>query len=129
MKARVLIVDDAPFVREILSQLIQKSGFEIAGEAHDGEEAVTLCLKLKPDIVFLDVVLPNKNGIQVATEILRALPKTKIIATSSGDNAVIIQKAIEAGCCDFVSKPFAAEAVIGSIKKAMSSSKTERKTS
>jgi two-component system chemotaxis response regulator CheY len=129
MKARVLIVDDAPFIREILAQLILKAGYEIAGQAHDGEEAVTLCLKLKPEIVFLDIVLPQKNGIQVAADILRALPQTKIIATSSGDNEVIIQKAIEAGCCDFVAKPFSAEAVIGSINKAVLQSATERKTS
>lgn len=122
-------MDDAPFVREILSQLLLKAGLEIVGEAHDGEEAVALCLKLKPDIVLLDVVLPQKNGIQAAIEILRSLPDTKIIATSSGDNAVIVQKAIEAGCCDFVTKPFSGDAVIQSIKKAMALVSTKRKSS
>lgn len=129
MKARVLIVDDAPFVREMLTQLISKSGFEIVGEAQDGNEAIALCAELLPDIVFLDIILPHKNGIQVAMEIARSHPAIRIIATSSGDNEVLIQKAIEAGCCDFVAKPFSVDAVMGALNKSIEIDKSGRKTS
>lgn len=128
MKARVLIVDDAPFVREILTQLITREGFEVVGEAQDGEEALQLASKLKPDIIVLDIVLPHRNGISVAGEILRSWPSMYLIATSSGDNPVIIEKAIEAGCADFIAKPFSAESVKRALSKAIETTGA-RKTS
>ena len=89
--ARILIVDDAAFMRMMLKDILTKGGFEIAGEAADGNEAVAKYNELKPDLVTLDITMPNKDGID----------------------------AIQSGAKDFIVKPFQADRVIESIRKVL----------
>lgn len=119
MSVRVLLADDAAFIREVLTQIIAKAGFKLVGEATDGAEAVVLALKEKPDVIIMDIVMPNKSGIQATSEILEKLPGTKIIACTTEGQESMVFKALEAGCCDYVTKPFKVQQIIQLIEKAV----------
>jgi len=106
MDLRIVIVDDAPFIRELVCQFCEKTGIKVVGEACDGEEAIEVVKALKPDVVFMDLIMPKKSGIDASTEIMAALPDTKIIACSTADDSGIIMRALDAGCVNFVTKPF-----------------------
>src|ERR1039458_2956313 len=111
MGRRFIIVDDAAFIREVLIQLVLKSGGEVIGEADNGEDAVAIVLEKKPDIVIMDIVMPRKSGIQATQEILAKCPNIKILACSTEGSEAMIFRALEAGCIDFITKPFSAEDV------------------
>ncbi len=115
MAKRVLIVDDAAFVREVLTQILTKHGFEVAAEAQNGEEAVEIALSQDFDVVLMDIVMPKKSGIQATIEILKAKPKLPIIACSTEGSETMVVKALEAGCVDFVEKPFQIEVLLNTI--------------
>lgn len=115
---KVLIVDDAAFIREVLSQLLVKQGFEVIGEAVNGVEAINMAREHKPDIIIMDIVMPEKSGIQATQEILSELPETKIVACSTEGSEAMVTKALEAGCCDFIVKPFKIENVVKALKSA-----------
>lgn len=119
---RIIIADDAAFVREVLIQISKKAGFEVVGEASDGEEAVRKTLELKPDLVIMDIVMPVKSGIQATKEILEKLPKVKIVACSTEGQESMVVKALEAGCCDFMTKPFQVANVIETLKNSLKDS-------
>lgn len=106
MATQVLIVDDAGFIREILRSLCDQAGLVVIGEAVDGAEAVQLAMKFKPDLIFMDLVLPMKNGIQATKEILESHPEIRVIAcTTLADEALLVQ-AKQAGCVGVLQKPF-----------------------
>jgi two-component system chemotaxis response regulator CheY len=117
MKLNVLIVDDAPFIREVLRHILTKSGHKVVGEAEDGEEAVLKAQELRPDLVIMDIVMPRKSGVQATKEIAVLLPQAKIIACSTVDQDTMLMKVMEAGAHDFIKKPFNAKEVIGIIEK------------
>lgn len=119
MGYRVMIVDDAPFVREVLGQILRTHKFEVVGEAADGEEAVQMASELKPELIIMDIVMPKKSGIQATQEILSLHPSVKIVACSTEGSENIVTKAIEAGCCDFIVKPFEQAQLINTLNKAM----------
>lgn len=110
-----MIVDDAPFIREVLKHIFAKTEIEIVGEAVDGEEAVEVVRRTKPDVVLMDIVMPKKSGIQAAAELLKEMPKLKIVACSTVDQNTMVTKALEAGCCNYITKPFKAEEVVQAI--------------
>ncbi len=118
MSARILIVDDAPFIRELLRHLLQSHGHDVVGEGTNGQEAVELADELKPDIILMDIVMPEKSGIEAAAEILKTQPQARIIACSTLDQEAMILKALEAGCCHYVVKPFDAKKLLDSIDRA-----------
>ncbi|MEK6556032.1 MAG: response regulator [Bdellovibrionota bacterium] len=118
MGIKLVIVDDAPFIREALRTIVQAAGFEFVGEAADGEEAVQVVLKKNPDIVIMDLVLPKKNGIVTIKEILEKNPAIKIIACSTETQDSMLIQAIEAGAVAFIKKPFETENVIKTINDA-----------
>jgi two-component system, chemotaxis family, chemotaxis protein CheY len=109
MGLNVLIVDDAPFIRDILRQILTKSGHVVVGEAEDGEQAVRLALELKPQIVIMDIVMPRKSGVEAIKEIVSLIPEIKIMACSTVDQEIMLMKAMEAGAHDFIHKPFHAK--------------------
>ena len=113
--ARILIVDDAAFMRMMLKDILTKGGFEIAGEAADGNEAVAKYNELKPDLVTLDITMPNKDGIQALKEIKAA---TCVMCSAMGQQSMVID-AIQSGAKDFIVKPFQADRVIESIRKVL----------
>ena len=121
MRIRLLLVDDAPFIHEVLHHLFDRSGIEVVGDAYDGFEAVELAEELKPDVVLMDIVMPKKSGLEASVEILKILPDTKIIACSTVDSENLVSRALEAGCCDFVRKPFTGQGLVEVIKKSHSS--------
>ncbi|MDX9732173.1 MAG: response regulator [Bdellovibrionales bacterium] len=118
---RLLIVDDAPFIREIVRHAVRLGPIEVIGEAENGKEAVTLARALEPDVVLMDLVLPEKSGVDAAREILGERPETRIVAFSTNDHETVVMKALEAGCCSFIAKPFEAEALVEAIRQAVES--------
>lgn len=116
MSQKILIVDDAAFVREVLTQILQKHGFEVIGEAQNGAEAVEMASSLTPDLILMDIVMPVKSGIQASEEILKINPNMLIVACSTEGSEAMVSKAIGAGCVDFVVKPFQIENLIATLK-------------
>ena len=119
MNYRVVIVDDAPFVREVLAHILKPTEFQVVDEASDGVEAVLKVLEAKPDLVIMDIVMPQKSGIQATVEILEQNPSIKIVACSTEGSETIIARAIDAGCCDFVVKPFEASHLLKTLRSAV----------
>jgi two-component system chemotaxis response regulator CheY len=112
MGAKILIVDDAIFMRNMLRNIFIESGFEIIGEASNGHEAVEQYKALSPDLTTMDIVMPGKNGIEALKDIMRADPKARVIICSALGQESLIIEAIEAGARDFIIKPFKPARVI-----------------
>ncbi|KAF0215182.1 MAG: two-component system chemotaxis family response regulator [Geobacteraceae bacterium] len=106
MGKRILIVDDSLVARLILRDILESGGHKVIAEASSGEEAVTKYNELMPDLVIMDIVLPNKNGIDAADEILSMDRRAKIIIISVLDDIPLIQAAFTIGAIDFIHKPF-----------------------
>ena len=117
--AKILIVDDAAFMRMMLKDILTKGGFEIAGEAADGVEAVAKYNELKPDLVTLDITMPNKDGIQALKEIKAADPNAPCVMCSAMGQQSMVIEAIQSGAKDFIVKPFQADRVLESIRKVL----------
>lgn len=115
--ASVLIVDDAAFMRMMLKDILTKGGYEIAGEAGDGNEAVAKYAELKPDLVTLDITMPNKDGLQALKEIKGSDPNAVCVMCSAMGQQAMVIDAIQAGAKDFIVKPFQPERVLESIRK------------
>jgi two-component system, chemotaxis family, chemotaxis protein CheY len=121
MGTRVLIVDDLSFIKIVIRDILEKTGFEVIGEASNGYEAIDLYKKLKPDVVLMDITMPKMDGIQSLKEIMNYDKNAKVIMCSAlGQQRLIIQ-AIQFGAKDFIVKPFKQERIVGAIKKALNS--------
>jgi len=116
MTLNIFVVDDAAFIREALIQICQLAGHIVVGEATNGQEAVQKATVLKPDVILMDLVMPIKNGIEAAREILEIWPDTRIIACSSVDQEFLIAKAEQVGCLGFIGKPFKKKEIIETLK-------------
>lgn len=119
MGIKLVIVDDAPFIREVIRNIFLKTDIEVVGEAEDGVEAIEVVTKLAPDVVLMDIVMPRKSGIDATQEILAQLPATKIVACSTADQETVLLKALEVGCCSFLVKPFNAEGLEKAVRDAV----------
>ena len=119
MAHRVLLVDDAAFMRMMLKNILVGSGYEIAGEAENGRQAVELFKSLKPDLVIMDIIMPEMGGIDAVREIVKANPSAKVLMCSSMGQQSLVVEAIQAGAKDFIVKPFQPSNVIEAIKKAL----------
>lgn len=106
MAIKVMFVDDSSFMRTILKGIILKEPFELAGEASTGKEAVELYEKIKPDLVTMDIVMPEMNGIDAVRQIRALDPEAKIIMVSAMGQQGMVIDAIQAGARDFIIKPF-----------------------
>lgn len=117
--ARVLVVDDAAFMRMMLKDILTKAGHEVVGEAANGVEAVEKYKELKPDVVTMDITMPEMNGIDAIKEIKKLDPNaTVIVCSAMGQQAMVIE-AIQAGAKDFIVKPFQAARVIEAVQKVL----------
>ncbi len=121
MGKRILIVDDASFMRLNLINILQSEGYEIAGEAKNGEEAVALFSETNPDLVTMDITMPEKDGITAMEEILSLKPEAKVVIISAMGQEAYIKRAIIAGAKHFIVKPFKKEIVLRTIEKVLSS--------
>lgn len=117
MAIRVLIVDDAAFMRMLLKDIVTKAGMEVVGEAANGQEAIDKYNELKPDVVTMDITMPVMDGIQAIKEIKKQDPAAKIIVCSAMGQQAMVIEAIQAGAKDFIVKPFQANRVIEAIQK------------
>lgn len=118
MGIKLVIVDDAPFIREVLRHIFLSSEVEVIGEAQDGVEAIQIVKELQPRVVLMDIVMPRKSGIEATIEILKDFPETKIIACSTLDQNNMVMRALEAGCCNYITKPFKANEVLEAVRRA-----------
>lgn len=119
MGHRVLIVDDAAFMRMMVKDILTKNGYEVVGEAQDGAQAVEKYKELEPDLVTMDITMPEKDGITALKEIKEINADAKIIMCSAMGQQAMVIDAIQAGAKDFIVKPFQAERVIEAIQKAL----------
>lgn len=103
---RILICDDAAFMRYQIKSMVVKNGYEVVGEAENGLEAVKKYKKLKPDIVTMDITMPNMTGIEALKEIMKIDPTAKIIMLSAMGQESMVKEAILSGAKNFLVKPF-----------------------
>ena len=117
--ARVLIADDAMFMRESIKKMLLANGHEVAGESEDGKETIEKFMECKPDLVILDITMPGMNGIDVLKYIMELDAEARVIICSAIGQTEVIAKAIQLGAKDFIVKPFGEEQMIGAIEKVM----------
>lgn len=117
--ARILIIDDASFMRVMLKNILESGGHHVVGEASNGLDGFELYTKLNPDLVTMDITMPVLDGIASTSMILRKDSSAKIIICSAMGQQSMVLEAIKAGAKDFVVKPFKPEVVLDSIKKVM----------
>lgn len=115
--ARVLIVDDAAFMRMMLREILTKAGHEVVGEASNGKEAIDLYDIHNPDIVTLDITMPELDGIQALKEIMKRHKDAKVIMCSAMGQQSMVIEAIQSGAKNFIVKPFQADKVVDTIRK------------
>lgn len=118
-KKRILITDDAPVIRLMLKDILEHYGYEIVAEASNGSQAVEQYKALKPDLVTMDITMPEKDGIQALGEILEFDPKARIVMVTAIDQRDSLMKAIKLGAVDYIVKPFEDDRVISAITKAL----------
>ena len=119
MGNRILVVDDAAFMRMMIKDILVKNGYEVIGEAGDGAQAVEKYQELKPDLVTLDITMPDVDGIEALRKIRSVDPGAKVIMCSAMGQQAMVIDAIQAGAKDFIVKPFQAERVLEAIRKAL----------
>ena len=119
MKTRVLVVDDSLFMRTAMTKILAENGMEIAGEADDGQSAVDTYKELRPDIVTMDIIMPEKSGIDAVREILAIDPNAIIVMCSALGQKALVDDALNAGAIDFLVKPFNASRVVEVVEKAL----------
>ncbi|AEI44330.1 response regulator [Paenibacillus mucilaginosus] len=119
MANRILIVDDAAFMRMMIRDILSKNGYEVVGEANDGAQALEKFKELKPDLVTMDITMPEMDGIQALKEIKKLDGGAKVIMCSAMGQQAMVIDAIQAGAKDFIVKPFQADRVIEAIKKTL----------
>ncbi|MEO0248555.1 MAG: response regulator [candidate division WOR-3 bacterium] len=117
MKLRVLIVDDAIFMRKMISDILVENGMEIVGEADTGANAIEKYKELRPDLVTMDIIMPEMNGIDAVRKILEFYSQARIVMCSALGQQALVQEALAAGAKDFLIKPFNAARVVEVIAK------------
>ncbi|MEA2180561.1 MAG: two-component system, chemotaxis family, chemotaxis protein CheY [Solirubrobacteraceae bacterium] len=118
--ARVLVVDDAAFMRKMVTDALTKGGHEVVGEASDGNEAVDRYRELRPEVTTLDITMPEKDGLAALQEIIALDPGARVIMCSALGQESKVLESIKIGAKDFVVKPFQPDRVLGAVDKALS---------
>ena len=115
--AKILIVDDAAFMRMMIRDILTKNGYEVVAEAANGVEAVELYKSHQPDLVTMDITMPEMDGIEAVKQIKAVNPAAKVIMCSAMGQQSMVMDAIKAGANDFIVKPFQADRVLEAVKK------------
>lgn len=119
MATRVLVVDDSPFMRMIVKNVLVPQGFEIVGEAADGRQAVDQYAALKPDLVTMDLVMPNLDGLGALKEIKGKDPAARVLMVTSAGQHSMVTEAMRQGAAGYVVKPFQADQMMTAVKQAL----------
>jgi len=122
MSKRVLITDDAAFMREMLREILTGGGYEIVAEAADGEEALARYGEHHPDVVTLDIVMPGKSGLEVLRELTATDPSACVVMCSALGQEALVMEALEAGAKEYIIKPFKPDQVLGALNEALQKS-------
>jgi two-component system chemotaxis response regulator CheY len=115
----VLVCDDAIFMRTMITDILSQAGFEVVGEAESGLQAVEKYRELKPDLVTMDIVMPDMGGIDAVREIVKQDPDAKILMCSAMGQQALVVEAIQAGAKDFVVKPFQPSRVLEAVQRVL----------
>lgn len=117
--ARVLVVDDAAFMRMTIKKIIEPEGYNVAGEAGNGVEAVQKYMEIQPDIVLLDITMPEMNGVDALKRIKEFDPKAKVVICSAMGQQAMVAQAVQSGAKDFIVKPFEKDRLVAALKRAL----------
>ena len=117
MAKNILICDDAAFMRMMIKDILTKNGYNVVGEAENGARAVEKYAELKPDLVLMDITMPEMDGIQALKKIKESDPSALVIMCSAMGQQAMVIEAIQSGAKDFIVKPFQAERVLEAVKK------------
>ena len=120
--SRVLIADDASFMRQMIREIIEPEGYEVVGEATNGIEAIEKYNELHPDIVTMDIVMPKQSGIDAVKGILAESPDAKVVMCSALGQESLVMEALQAGAKDFIVKPFKPDNVLQTLSKVLEKS-------
>ena len=120
MAKKIMIVDDAAFMRMMIKDILSKNGYEVVGEAENGRVAVGKYADLKPDLVTMDITMPEMDGIEALKKIKQSDPGARVVMCSAMGQQAMVVEAIQSGAKDFIVKPFQAERVLEAVSKALS---------
>ncbi len=117
--ARILVADDASFMRQMIREIVEAEGHEVIGEASDGVEAVDAYKKLQPELVTMDIVMPRRSGIDAVRGILELDATAKVVMCSALGQESLVREALDAGASGFIVKPFKPHAVLDTLKQVL----------
>ena len=119
MSSTVLVCDDAVFMRTMVSDILSQAGFTVVGEAENGKQAVEKYRQLKPDLVTMDIIMPEMGGIEAVKQITTMDPGARILMCSAMGQQALVQEALQAGARDFVVKPFQPSRVLEAVQRVL----------
>jgi len=117
--ARILVADDASFMRQMIREILESEGHEVVAEASDGIEAIDQFKNHHPDVVTMDIVMPRRSGIDAVKAILEFDPSARVVMCSALGQETLVTEALQAGAHDFIVKPFKPDSVISTLKKVL----------
>jgi len=117
--ARILVADDASFMRQMIREIVEAEGHEVCGEASDGMEAVDLFKELHPDICTMDIVMPRRSGIDAVRGIIEIDSGARIVMCSALGQESLVTEAMQAGALDFIVKPFKPDSVLATLSRVL----------
>jgi two-component system chemotaxis response regulator CheY len=117
MALRVMVVDDALFMRSMLKDILVRAGHVVVAEAENGDLVLNLYLEHKPDLVTMDIVMPRKSGVEALQEIMASHPEACVVMVSALGQDSLVLEAVEAGARDFIVKPFKEDKVLETIRR------------
>ena len=115
--ARILVADDASFMRQMIREIVEEEGHEVVAEASDGVEAIEQFKKHHPDVATMDIVMPRRSGIDAVKGIIEIDPGARVVMCSALGQETLVQEALQAGARDFIVKPFKPDAVTATLRK------------
>ena len=116
---KILLVDDAAFMRMMIKDILVKNGFTVCGEGQDGLEAIEKYKALQPDLVIMDITMPNMDGLAALKEIKKEFPNAKVVMCSAMGQESYVVDAIKSGAADFIVKPFQADRIVSTVTKVL----------
>lgn len=119
MKAKILIADDSAYMRSILKDLLLRNEYDVIGEAENGKEVLDLYKKFEPDVVTMDIMMPEMSGLQALKQLKEDFPDARVVMSATMGQQHLVVEAIRAGAAEFFVKPVQAEKVVEALNKAL----------